>query len=185
MATATLSVNYDLADMPARSNGVNTTSGSDGQFSLPPEVGNIDVAATCDKGLPKSIRTRPAARIVLRLSAWGSISGKVTNAGKPGANQQIIISSDLLNPYNAYVASYAHIVTDADSNYHLNRVFPVNIGFSAELSPEKCSRNWPITLVNEQREMIDVGPGQSVTADFGGAGRRWREGEPSFRHVNF
>jgi len=171
MATATVGVNFNPSDWLARSNGINSTSGSDGQFSLPPEAGNIDVAAISDKGFAEVNQNPSGGRIVLRLSAWGSISGKLMTQGKPGANQQIHISN-LPNPTGAHISTSASIQTDADGNYHIDQVIPsqyrINSVFHSMVNVRGVERHM---VRIGQSEIISVASGQPLIVNFGGTGR--------------
>jgi len=167
-----LSYDIDTSDLKSLARyAIKATTGKNGEFDLWPETGHMSVAAFNESGFVEVDTTAGASPIQLRLAPWGRATGHVIIAGKPAADRQIFVETTELTPdaSQSHMDGYAETKTDADGNYHIDRVIPGNLRVSRMVRQDYPNGGYASHPT--QTEYGAVAAGQTATVNLGGHGR--------------
>jgi hypothetical protein len=172
LAVPGLNANLNLENPAAKNpdTSFSTTTDADGKFDLPPQSGQIAIAALNDTDFAQITLDASTPNLQLHLAPFGHIHGHLTVAGKPGANQSLSIYdvSDA-GPMAPRIDSTVMTKTDADGNFTFDRVVPGDTQISRQVRRNVGANGWMMRFTGSETFLIKAG--QSLTVHLGGVGR--------------
>ncbi len=137
-----------------------------GRFQFSPKFGDSEIVAVTDGGFARVAASGLAADAKVRLQPWAKVTGRLVQAGKPVAEENVEIQfAGGFRPDHAFVNQQG-TKTDAEGRFVFERVPPVELQIATRRKLGENSGGW--TLVPQKSftpkpgESLDLGDVEKV-----------------------
>jgi hypothetical protein len=150
---------------------VQATTGEDGRYSLPAQIGTYALVVIHDAGYAELQGEQAAKSGDVALVPWGKVEGRIFVSGQPGAGSELSIHH-MDEPYDEKAPRIYHQLdgkADAQGRFTFDRVRPGDAWVSRTVRIPMGGSSW--LSANTHTAIATIEPGKAAQVELGGTGR--------------